>query len=151
MALKSRGPAAEKTSERAVGKRRSSGQDQTVASATRGRESVVALQRTLEAVATRLHRERVLKPGSIVIRAEEAASAAIVLRATDTGVQVEAGGEHPDALLEVMGDPRRINAVLNGSKDARMQFFAGGIRVRGDMHYLSELGMQLGFLKKPIV
>jgi hypothetical protein len=54
-------------------------------------------------------------------------------------------------LLEVIGDPRRIRAIVRGEKDARMQFFAGVIRVRGDMHYLSELGMQLGFLKTPIV
>jgi hypothetical protein len=32
-----------------------------------------------------------------------------------------------------------------------LQFFAGGIRVRGDIAYLSELGMRLGFLDRPLV
>jgi hypothetical protein len=51
----------------------------------------------------------------------------------------------------VIGDPTRLQAILRGKKDARRQFFAGGIRIRGDMHYLSEVGMRLGFLKTPII
>jgi hypothetical protein len=66
-------------------------------------------------------------------------------------VAIGGGDDRSPPLLEVIGDPRRIGAIVRGTKDARMQFFAGGIRVRGDMHYLSEIGMRLGFLKKPIV
>ena len=75
----------------------------------------------------------------------------LCLRVGETGVRVESGGDYGEPLLEVRGDPRRIQAILRGEKDARKQFFAGGIRVRGDMHYLSELGMRLGFLKTPII
>ena len=50
----------------------------------------------------------------------------------------------------MIGDPRRLAAIVRGEKDGRRQFLAGGIRVRGDMSYLSELGMRLGFLDTPI-
>lgn len=49
------------------------------------------------------------------------------------------------------GDPRRIAAIMRGKKDARLQFFAGGIRVRGDIAYLSQIGMKLGFIDRPLV
>jgi len=115
------------------------------------RESLRALQDTVETVARRLYRDRLLLPGTIVFRAAAGESAGFALCSTDTGIRVEPGCEYPDPLLEVMGDPRRIDAIVRGRKDARMQFFAGGIRIRGDMHYLSRLGMELGFLKKPLV
>lgn len=111
-----------------------------------------ALQQAVEKAATQLHRDRLLRPGAIVFHTmEEAEGATFALRSTDAGVQIESGAGQSEPLLEVFGDPRRIEAILKGEKDARKQFFAGGIRVRGDMHYLSELGMRLGFLKTPIV
>ena len=106
---------------------------------TRQREGLKALQQTVEAIARRLHRDRLLQPGAIVFRVAEGDSPAFALRVSETGVRIEPGGDHADARLEVMGDPRRIEAIVRGRKDARMQFFAGGIRVRGDMHYLLSL------------
>jgi hypothetical protein len=117
-----------------------------------GRQSAIALQQAVESVATRLHRDRRLRPGAIVFRAAESEPPVFTLRSTESAFQIDAApSDQTEPLLEVIGDPRRIGAIIRGKKDARMQFFAGGIRVRGDMHYLSELGMQLGFLKKPIV
>jgi hypothetical protein len=113
-------------------------------------ESVRALQQAVESAATRLHRDRGLRPGAIVFRTAEGEAPLFTLRATETSFQLDTTAEAAP-LLEVIGDPRRIRAIVRGEKDARLQFFAGGIRVRGDMNYLSELGMQLGFLKKPIV
>lgn len=112
---------------------------------------VAALQQAVEAAAARLQPERRLRPGAIVFRAAEGETPIFALRSSERGAMVEASAADAAPLLEVIGDPRRISAIVRGEKDARMQFFAGGIRVRGDMHYLSELGMQLGFLKKPIV
>jgi predicted lipid carrier protein YhbT len=109
-----------------------------------------ALQQAVKTMAPELHRERTLRPGLIVFRAPDG-EATFALRVSETGVRVESGGDYGEPLLEVRGDPRRLQAILRGEKDARKQFFAGGIRVRGDMHYLSELGMRLGFLKTPII
>lgn len=34
-------------------------------------------------------------------------------------------------------------------KEGRLQFYAGGIRVRGDLKYLSEIAHEMGFIKEP--
>jgi hypothetical protein len=114
-------------------------------------ESLRSLQQAVENAAARLHRDGLLKPGAIVFRVAEGQSAAVTLLASESGVEIQPGGDQAAPLLEVIGDPRRLEAILLGRKDAQMQYFAGGILVQGDMHYLSELGMQLGFLKQRIV
>jgi predicted lipid carrier protein YhbT len=113
-------------------------------------EARKALQSTLDTVAGRLLRDRRLRPGSIVFRDPDDEHAAFALRASGDTVEIVAGVD-ADPVLEVSGDPRRLKSIIEGQKDARAQFFAGGISVRGDMHYLSELGMTLGFLKTPLV
>jgi hypothetical protein len=109
-----------------------------------------ALQQAVKTTARELHREGILRPGVIVFRAPDS-EATFAVRVDETGVQLEFGGDYGEPLLEVRGNPRRIQAIQRGKKDARKQFFAGGIRVRGDMHYLNELGMRLGFLKTSII
>lgn len=51
--------------------------------------------------------------------------------------------------IQVYGPASRILAILEGKKDGRAQFLAGGIRVRGNMAYLSDLALQLGIIKEP--
>jgi hypothetical protein len=53
-------------------------------------------------------------------------------------------------LIEVIGDARSIQSILAGEKDARMQFLAGGFRVRGDLRYLSDVALELGLIKEPL-
>jgi predicted lipid carrier protein YhbT len=144
--MKARTRGAKRRSKRAEEPERS----ETGTKAEEGVERFRALQQAVEKIAPELHRDRTLRSGAIVFRAPES-EARFALRVSEGGVRVESGGEYADPLLEVIGDPRRLHAILRGAKDARKQFFAGGIRVRGDMHYLSDLGMKLGFLKTPIV
>jgi hypothetical protein len=127
---------------------------------SKGGEEVVRHQRALPALATaakaaaeRLHRERILQPGTIVLHSGSAAGG-FMLRSGEGGVQLsplEAGDDIGSARLEIVCDPQRLASIIEGKKDARLQFFAGGIRVRGDIAYLSELGMRLGFLDRPLV
>jgi hypothetical protein len=113
-------------------------------------QALEALQKTVVSLGTRLHRAKVLRPGAVVFRTPGEDGTSFTLRATATGVQIERTGEPTDSHLEVIGDPRRIHAILRGEKEGRLHFLAGGLRVRGDMHYLSQLGVELGFLAKPI-
>jgi hypothetical protein len=108
------------------------------------------LQASVETAANRLLRDRTLRAGAIVFRDPSDENAVFSLRTTDRRAEL-VEGFHGDALLEISGDPRRLRAILEGRKDAREQFYAGGISVRGDMRYLSELGLALGFLKTPLV
>ncbi len=108
------------------------------------------LQSSLEEVAPRLLKDRALRPGAIVFRDVRDDAAVFALRTSGERAEIAAGTDS-DPLLEITGDPRRLRAIIEGRKDAREQFFAGGISIRGDMHYLSELGLALGFLKTPLV
>ena len=115
--------------------------------------NVEELKQAVLTAADKLQGDRLLRDGSIVLRTDSDAAGGLILRAGQQRFEVvpHAGIEDGDPpLLEVVGDPRRLAAIVRGEKDARKQFLAGGIRVRGDMSYLSELGMQLGFLDKPI-
>jgi hypothetical protein len=100
--------------------------------------------------AERLSKARALREGTITLHFTDGSSAHI--ECSRAGVQVAEGvaGERTP-LLEVMGDAERIQAILEGRKDAVKQFFAGGLRVRGDLGYLSDLGMELGILRRPLV
>ena len=55
-----------------------------------------------------------------------------------------------EPLLEVVGDRKRIQAIVEGKKDPRLQFLAGGLRVRGDLRYFSDLALELGIISEPL-
>lgn len=55
-----------------------------------------------------------------------------------------------ESMLEVWGDADTIRAILDGEKDPVKQFLAGGMRVRGNLRYLSEVAVELGILDKPL-
>ena len=54
-------------------------------------------------------------------------------------------------LLEVIGDGERISSIVAGKKNAQALFLAGGIRVRGDIEYLSKLAVEARILNVPIL
>jgi hypothetical protein len=119
----------------------------------RHRKHLPALKAAVSAAAESLHQARLLRDGAIVLHTGSAAGG-VVLIAGEGGAlvrELEVGSEPAAPLLEVIGDPVRVAAIIRGDKDARLQFFAGGIRVRGDIGYLSEIGMKLGFIDRPLV
>src|SRR5215217_3759654 len=54
------------------------------------------------------------------------------------------GGGSMPTFIEVRGDANTVRAILAGERDAREQFLAGGLRVQGDLQYLSDLALELG-------
>ena len=53
-------------------------------------------------------------------------------------------------LIEVTGDATVVRAILDGKKDPLKQFAAGGLRVRGDLRYFSDLALELGIIDRPL-
>jgi putative sterol carrier protein len=53
-------------------------------------------------------------------------------------------------LLEVWGDADIIRAIVDGEKDAVKQFLTGGLRIRGNIRYFSDIAVELGILKNPL-
>jgi hypothetical protein len=116
--------------------------------AKRVEDSLVRLTKKLEDCA-------VIRPGDIVLRlsgntggeyciACEGGKATLALARDLQGT----GDRKP--LLEVWGDADVIRAIVDGEKDAVKQFLTGGLRIRGDLRYFSDVAVELGILKKPL-
>jgi hypothetical protein len=66
-----------------------------------------------------------------------------------SGCELSRKEGHAPPLIEIIGEPERIRAVLEGGREGLAQFYRGGIRIRGDLQYLSELAYELGFIREP--
>jgi hypothetical protein len=107
-------------------------------------------QDPLHHFAKRLSATKTLRDGHIVLRLTGESGGNYCLRCEGSRVtllpDVPSGNHH----IELVGNAKRIRSVLEGKKDARAHFLAGGFRVRGDARYISDLAMELGILKEPI-
>lgn len=110
-----------------------------------------ALDATLNELARKVQGSRKLRRGDIAFRLSGQGKAAMVLAADGAGVRVlPAADRQQTPLIEVLGDAETVRKVLTGEVEGRKQFLAGGIRVRGDLRYLSDLALELGLLAKPL-
>ncbi|WP_345349158.1 hypothetical protein [Rhodococcus olei] len=123
---------------------------QTTASRCRSR-GVASLREVLCADLARIEDDDCLRTGAIVFRSAEGRPPDLTVQVTDDTIWVDTGREpRHTPLVEVVGDPRRVDAILRGRKDARRQYLAGQVRVHGDLGYLSRLGCRLGLLDRPV-
>jgi hypothetical protein len=106
-----------------------------------------SVEAALDKFSAGLERARTRRIGSILFRLTGENGGDFHVHSTSTGCSVSREAAGPP-LIEVMGDADRIGAILDGSKEGRLQFYAGGICVRGDLHYLSELAYELGLVKE---
>jgi len=112
-----------------------------------------SLDTAIEQLSTRLSNCRAVRKGTtLLMRAAGDGGGEFHLEMSDGAIRMtKAPAMSPTSpTLEIMGDARLIAAVLNGQKDARKEFLAGGFRVRGDLRYLSDVAMELGILKIPL-
>ncbi len=112
-----------------------------------------SLNDSLGRLAQRLRESKSLRRGDIVFRLVGPAGGNYCLECSESEVRVAefaAAGADRQPLIEVMGGAETIRAIIDGEKDATKQFLAGGIRVRGDLRYLSDMALELGVLKAPL-
>ena len=107
---------------------------------------------TLAETAKGLSGSKALKKGTIAFRLTGEGGGDFCLDCTAKGAALVEGlsprAEVPS--IEIIGEAKLVRAILEGKKDARVQFLAGGLRVRGDLVYLSDLAVERGILKEPI-
>jgi SCP-2 sterol transfer family protein len=100
--------------------------------------------------AKRLSATKTLRDGHIILRMTGESGGDYCLRCeggrATLSQDVPSGNHH----VELIGDAKQVLSVLEGKKDARAHFLAGGFRVKGDIRYISDLAMELGILKQPI-
>jgi len=106
---------------------------------------------SLDALAPKVAKAQATRAGEIVLRLSGKGGGTYKVTTGRGKVEIdETADVAGQPLLEVIGDAQSIQAVLDGKVDAREQFLAGGIRVRGDLQHLSDLATELGLLKHPL-
>jgi predicted lipid carrier protein YhbT len=91
-----------------------------------------------------------LRDGVIRFRFSDGGEAVVRCSRGKADLSEEPAALEGEPLIEVMGDRKRIQAIIDGKKDARAQFLAGGLRIRGDMAYFSDIALELGILTEPL-
>jgi hypothetical protein len=118
-----------------------------------GKKERRSLEDSLAALGQKVNQAKATRPGAIVFHASGASSGSYRLNTGQGQTRLAGFAEGADdrqPLIEVFGDAATLRAVMDGEKDAVKTFFAGGLRVRGDLRYLSDLALELGFIDKPL-
>jgi len=92
---------------------------------------------------------RALRKSSMVIQTVDGGGRGYYIDCSPDSVKVTSAPLTPPT-IEIIGRARSIESLLLGKKDPRKLFFAGALRVRGDLRYLSNLALELGILKQPL-
>lgn len=90
------------------------------------------VETSLASFAAKFERARTRRAGSILLRLTGESGGDFYLHSDSTGCSMSREASASPPHIEVMGDAKRIRAILDGTKEGRLQFYAGGIRVRGD-------------------
>lgn len=112
------------------------------------------LEESLADLGRRLEQAQATRPGAIVFHASGARSGSYRIstghgRFSVAAMADAAPDDRPPA-LEVIGDSETIQAILDGRKNAVKAYLGGGLRVRGDLRYLSDLALELGLIDAPL-
>jgi hypothetical protein len=91
-----------------------------------------------------------VRDGDIVLRLDGPDGGIHHLRLRGGRLQTDAASAGTVPHCELIGDARTVRAVIDGRKDARATFLAGGFRLRGDLRYASEVALALGLIDSPL-
>jgi hypothetical protein len=108
---------------------------------------------TLGNLALKLDASANIRTGDIVFHLSGAGGGEFVLSSRPGRTMVSStgrGAEDRKPLLEFWGDANVIRSIIRGEKNALKQFMVGGIRIRGDLRYFSDLALELGILEAPL-
>ncbi|MGB7872194.1 MAG: SCP2 sterol-binding domain-containing protein [Mycobacterium sp.] len=109
------------------------------------------VRHSLQEIATKVADAKSARAGDIVLRLSGVGGGTYRLSSGPNGFEVsETADVSGTPLIEVIGAAKAVQDILDGKTDARERFLAGGLRVRGDLQYLSDLSIELGILKHPL-
>lgn len=109
-----------------------------------------SVEASLASFLEKVREAKSLRTGSIAFRLTGDEAGEYYIDNSPQGVRLLKSAPQSLPLIEVIGDARRIKTILEGKKNARTEFLAGGIRVRGDLRYLSDVALELGILESPL-
>lgn len=108
---------------------------------------------SLDRAAKKLAKSAVTRKGQIVLHLSGAGGGDYCLDCAPGKAQVAAGAAglaQGTPLIEVTGSASVIRAILDGKKDPLKQYAAGGLTIRGDLGYFSDLALELGIIDNPL-
>lgn len=109
-----------------------------------------ATEKALDDLADRLTECTSLRTGSIAFQMPGRGGGEYRLDCQPGAAQVAEGlGQKPHQ-VEVIGSPAKIRSLIEGEHDAVKVFLGGGIRLRGDIRYASDLALELGLIEEPL-
>ena len=109
---------------------------------------IMELRDLLEGATERLRKAASLRDGSIVFRFRD--GDVHHFRVHRQSIEVVKGEPKDKPLIELIGEPDALTAILEGRKDVLSHFFKGHFRIRGNPKFYRALAMELGFIEKPV-
>lgn len=116
-------------------------------------KELASVKDSLARVAQKLAESSSTKQGQIVLHLSGSGGAHYCLDCAPGKTTVSegaAGLTQSVPLIEVTGDASVVRAILAGKKNALKQFVSGGLRIRGDLRYFSDLALELGIIDTPL-
>jgi hypothetical protein len=113
----------------------------------------VTTENALDGLVQKLDTSANLRTGDIVFHLSGASGGEFRLASRSGKTVISSTGRGADdrkPLIEIWGDAGVIRSIINGDKNAIKQFMVGGIRIRGDLRYFSDLALELGILDAPL-
>lgn len=127
-----------------------------MARATKPKASQIT-KRTVRAairdVGQRLEKTSAARDGEIAFRLAGTGGGEYWLQRSDGKVELSEAllGENKlQPAIEIIGKAGTVQRILSGEVDAREEFLKGSLRIRGDLRYLSDISLELGFLDEPL-
>jgi len=101
----------------------------------------------------RLNQSKLTRQGNIVLRLSGNGGGNYCL-SHDSGKttlrQLDAMSDQTPPLIEVSGDAQIVYEIFEGKRNAFKQFLAGGLRLRGDLRYFSDLALEMKIIDQPL-
>lgn len=116
---------------------------------TAATRDLVNVKDSLVRVAKKLAASSSTKRGQIVLHLSGSGGAEYCIDCSPGKATVSEGAASLRAgqpLIEVTGKASTVAAILEGKKDPLKQFAAGGLRIRGDLRYFSDMALELGII-----
>ena len=107
-------------------------------------------EKSLDALAKKLEGCASLRSGSIAFRLTGRGGGDYDIECGSGSAKVRDAERRRVPDIEIIGTPAKVRALITGDKDPIKVFFTGGIRVRGDIRYASDLAVELGLLAEPL-
>ncbi len=107
-------------------------------------------EKALDGLAKRLAGCKSLRSGSIAFLMPDRSGGEYRIDCQPGSARVTDGASQRTHHVEVIGSSAKVRALISGDRDPVKVFLSGGVRLRGDLRYASDLALELGLIEEPL-